>query len=203
MRIIIQDFDKSWVGQFQHHKSIIQNILASFNPSIEHIGSTSVDGLGAKPIIDILVGLPNEADLDRIIPLMINTNYCYIKKYEPYMPYRRFFQKLSSNDNKQIPKLIDLADKVNHEQEFEIKANIHIVVKGTEFWIRLIAFRNYLAQHPDIRLKYDQLKKELSKKDWKDVIEYNNAKNDFIKNVEKIAVQSYNDGLTESSYSQQ
>jgi GrpB-like predicted nucleotidyltransferase (UPF0157 family) len=67
MKIIIHEYDPLWFKKFHDHKSILQGTLALFAPPIEHIGSTSVAGLGAKPVIDILVGLQKESNLDKII----------------------------------------------------------------------------------------------------------------------------------------
>jgi len=191
MKIIIFEYDPLWIEKFGQHKLIIKNALALSAQLIEHIGSTSVSGLGAKPIIDILVGLQSEDDLDKIILPMINAGYTYIKKFEPFMLYRRFFQKLISKDNLPVPSIIDTGYLTNHQEDFVVDANIHVILKNTEHWIRLIAFRNYLRYHEDIRQEYFQLKKELSKQEWADPNEYNNAKNDWIKKIEKIAVEWY------------
>lgn len=58
---------------------------------IEHIGSTSVHGLGAKPIIDVLLGVDKLKDADAIIPDMELLGYEYVSKYEDIMPERRYF----------------------------------------------------------------------------------------------------------------
>jgi GrpB-like predicted nucleotidyltransferase (UPF0157 family) len=191
MKIIIHEYDPAWVEEFSYHKSIISRALASLAPSIEHIGSTSVAGLGAKPVIDILVGLQKEDDLDKSILPMMMARYSYIKKFEPFMPYRRFFQKLISRDNAAIPSVVDITYITNHQEDFHVEANIHIIQKNTDNWMRHIAFREYLRHHEDIKLEYFQLKKELAKREWADPNEYNNAKNDWIKRVERIAVEWY------------
>jgi GrpB-like predicted nucleotidyltransferase (UPF0157 family) len=191
MKIIIHEYDPLWVQKFHDHKSILQRILALFAPSIEHIGSTSVAGLGAKPVIDILVGLQKESDLDKIILPMTAAGYSYIQKFEPFMPYRRFFQKLISRDSGVVPSIIDAAYLTNHQEDYNVNANIHIILKNTDNWIRHIAFREYLRHHDDVKREYFQLKKELAKQEWADPNEYNNAKNDWIKKIERIAVKWY------------
>jgi GrpB-like predicted nucleotidyltransferase (UPF0157 family) len=191
MKIIIQQYDSSWVEKFNSHKSILESALALFDPSIEHIGSTSVAGLGAKPTIDMLVGLQKEDDLNKIILPVTNAGYVYIKKFEPFMPYRRFFQKLISKNNVAVPSIIDIDYLTNHQEDFKVEANIHIILKNTDNWIRHLAFRDYLRNHEDIKQEYFHLKKELSKQEWADPNEYNGAKNDWIKKIEKIAVEWY------------
>jgi len=129
MKIIIHEYARLWVKKFHDHKSILQGTLGLFAPSVEHIGSTSVSGLGAKPVIDILVGLQKESDLDKIILPMTAAGYSYIQKFEPFMPYRRFFQKLISRDSGVVPSIIDAAYLTNHQEDYNVNANIHIIKK--------------------------------------------------------------------------
>ena len=132
---------------------------------IEHIGSTSVAGLCAKPIIDILLGVHSLDDADSIVPNMIELGYDYISKYEDVMPYRRYFNK--------------------YENEVG-KFHVHTVVIDSDFWNRHIKFRNILRKNENIRNDYCMLKKELAKKEWKDGNEYADAKTDFIRRIEKM-----------------
>ena len=60
---------------------------------IKHFGSTSVIGLAAKPVIDVMVGLPDFALADTLVPSIEALGYDYIAKYNSIMPFRRFFQK--------------------------------------------------------------------------------------------------------------
>ena len=83
MKIIIEEFQTDWVNDFLEQKVIIDSTLIDVNPITEHIGSTSVVGLCAKPTIDILVGLQAENQLDKTISPMINQGYTYFRKYEP------------------------------------------------------------------------------------------------------------------------
>ena len=67
MKINIETYNKEWTGQFEKIKTDLCSILVKLNPNIEHIGSTSVPNLAAKPIIDIQVGIGNSFDLDKTI----------------------------------------------------------------------------------------------------------------------------------------
>ena len=70
-------------------------------------------------------------------------------------------------------------------------SHIHIWLYNSDDWIRHIAFRDYLIEHPNDMLQYEELKKNLSEKEWLDGNEYNDAKNDFIKNLELKAILWY------------
>ena len=192
MKVIIEEFQESWATDFSELNESVQKILGHLKVSVEHVGSTSVKGLGAKPIIDILIGIESEADLDKTIQPMQQNCFSYIKKYERVseqwtaMPERRLYTKAESLSCLPAPEIIDYEEKLM--TDFIVKSNIHTVVKNTYFWKRLIAFRDYLRTFPEIRNEYYLLKKEISKQDFENVLKYNEAKNNFIKETEKKAL---------------
>ena len=97
MNIKIEKYNPDWPKQFQNIKEILDEILVDLHPNIEHIGSTSVPGLPAKPIIDIAVGVNNLDELDFCINPMIENEFIYYEIYNEFMPNRRFFAKLKRN----------------------------------------------------------------------------------------------------------
>ncbi len=195
MKIIIEEFQKSWAQDFLKLKAIIQEALKDLNVTIDHIGSTSVEGLGAKPIIDILVGLKNETDLDKTILPMQQNGFTYYKKYERVSeqwtawPERRLFVKFKSSSGQPVPEILDFEDKPG--PDLTVLSNIHTVVKNTNDWKRMIAYRDYLRAHPKIRDEYYLIKKEISKQGFESGLKYNEAKNDYVKDVEKKALAWY------------
>ena len=191
MKIIIEDYTPKWVDNFVTEKNKLEQALEGIAATIEHIGSTSVPGLGAKPIIDILIGLHVEDDLDKVIVPMQQSGYTYFKKYEPMMPYRRLFIKLEPLPQKMPPAMVDIGEEFVTGKDFRAMVNIHVLVKGTPHWDRHIAFRDFLRAHPDTRDAYDALKKELSLREFKDTLEYNEAKDAFVKEVEQQALKWY------------
>lgn len=188
MKIILEDYQAGWVDAFAREMAVISSALAGFSPAIEHIGSTAVEGLCAKPTIDILVGLHDDAQLDRAIAPMIGAGYTYFKKYEAAMPYRRLFARLRSLTDQAPPQLIDVHDAFVRGQTFISVANIHVIVKDTPHWKRHLAFRDYLRAHPDVRDDYGRLKSALSRADYRDTNEYNAAKERFIQEIQARAL---------------
>jgi GrpB-like predicted nucleotidyltransferase (UPF0157 family) len=191
MKIIIEAYQPAWVQQFQQEKATIQTALAQLSPQVEHIGSTSVPGLGAKPIIDILVGIQQEDQLDQTIPPMMAAGYTYFRKHEPGMPYRRFYVRLLDAQGQKPPAMVDIGEGLVIGQDFKSVTHIHLLVKDTIHWTRHIAFRDYLRTHPDVAAQYDALKRKKSQQDFKDGIAYNEAKDEFVKKVEADAVKWY------------
>ncbi len=191
MKISIVPYQPEWPKMFESEKLKIEQALKELRPRVDHIGSTSVAGLAAKPIIDILVGISSDEFLEQTIAPMIAAGYTYFKKYESGMPYRRLFAKLHSPDNEPIPERVMPEDDIVTGRDFISLANIHIITEGTVNWKRHIAFRDYLRSHENERNEYQVLKIEISKREFRDTPDYNDAKNDFVKKVEKMALDWY------------
>ncbi len=150
---------------FAEEKTRLQQILPS-SAVVEHIGSTSVPGLAAKPIIDIMVGLTDFAQADVLVRRIQSLGYEYVSQFEDEMPFRRYFRK-------------DNASVRTHQ--------IHMVAFGIEFWHRHLAFREYLKAHPNIAAEYATLKRKLAEQEWQDVNDYADAKTEFIQSIEARA----------------
>lgn len=171
-KIVIVDYDPEWPEIYEIERKNLSQILGSIPHRVEHIGSTSVEGLGAKPVIDVLLGLGNfEQDKEELIKRMTASGYNYIDDFEHTMPYRRYFNKPGDG-------------KIT-------SYHIHSVQTGEWFWNRHIAFRDYLREHSEVRDEYCALKKELAKKDWDEKNDYAWAKTDFIVPVQEKAMKEY------------
>lgn len=190
MKMTITDYQDNWAALFADVQKKINEILGFLDPVIVHIGSTSVPGLCAKPIIDIQVGLKSDEDLDKTIAPM-QQHYTYVKRYEPDWPARRYYCKYKSETGNPVPSFIDVDDAAPVKQGLTSLVHIHVFVKDTDDWFRHIAFRDYLAKHPHDRDAYCKLKQQLAKQEFEDMIAYNNAKNDFVKQIEQKAVEWY------------
>jgi len=188
MRIKIEAYNSQWAIDYLNEEQKIIRALDNLYLTIDHIGSTSVPGLGAKPIIDILIGLKDESYLDKVINPMVNCGYTYFKKYEPDMPYRRLFVKLEPLTDLPPPHIIGVNDEYISGQFFIPLTNIHVIVKDTYHWTRHIAFRDFLRAHPEMKDKYFQLKQNLSEQEFSHHLEYNAAKNNFVKETEQLAL---------------
>lgn len=157
-QIIIADYDAQWPIIFDRLQQRIMDAAQGRIIRIEHIGSTSVPNLAAKPVIDLMPGVQSLADADACVDIMIGLGYTYIQKYESMMPERRFF---------------------NRNVDGEIKQNVHLVVVGGEFWERHLLFRDYLRAHPDAAQAYADLKRDLAPQ-FDDTNDYAQAKTAFI-----------------------
>lgn len=166
MKVTVAEYSSLWPELFEQEKHLLQSVLTDTGVVIEHIGSTSVAGLAAKPIIDLMLGLPDFSLADSLIPTITAQGYIYISKYEDVMPERRYFTK---------------------KQGQTTTHHLHMVQRGGEFWQRHLLFRNFLRQHPETAHAYAALKKELAQREWQDGNEYAEAKTEFIRSIEAQA----------------
>ncbi len=165
MTIELSDYNSSWPKIFNIERQLISTDFPIKEFTIEHIGSTAVPNLKAKPIIDILVGVSAlPADITPTANHLKTFGYEYIEKYNLVMPDRRFFQK--DTDGKRT-------------------YHIHTVAIRSEFWDRHLFFRNQLRANSTIRQQYQQLKMDLAKRQWNTGDDYADAKSDFIKSIEQ------------------
>jgi GrpB-like predicted nucleotidyltransferase (UPF0157 family) len=193
VKILLAPYQSTWVDAFLAERDVIASILSDYDPIIEHVGSTSIPGLCAKPTIDILVGVQNDSLLDQTLAPLIGGGYTYFAKYEPAMPYRRLFARLKPLAGKTTPKVIAINDEFVRGEEFVSVANLHVLVRDTPHWHRHLAFRDFLRAHAELKDEYGRLKTELSRLEFKDTNGYNAAKNDLIQRTQSQALAWYND----------
>ncbi len=159
-RVTIVPYDPDWPRRFDEERRVLTAVFAGAEAVIEHIGSTAVPGLGAKPVIDIIVGVPVLVEAERRIPALEAAVYEYVPEYEQQMPDRRYFRK----------------------PRFGPRAfHVHCVITGGDLWIRHLAFRDYLRAHPESAAAYDSLKRQLALRVSKEA--YTDAKGPFIEGV--------------------
>ena len=160
--VVVVSYDPIWPKQYEEEKDRLQKALGLIIAQIDHIGSTAVPGLGAKPIIDIMIALNNVAEVNGcILPLK---NIGYEPLGENGIPGRHFFRKLSK----------ETGIRTHH---------LHVVGAGNDFIAKHLLFRDYLRSHPETARQYYQLKKELSSEHGDDRNSYTDAKTQFIESV--------------------
>lgn len=165
--IIISEPDPCWVKLFHDEKTKIINALGKQNIiRIEHIGSTAVPNLRAKPTIDILLEVPEMIDKNKVIEKISALGYHYIPRPENPAPHMMFMKGYTV--------------KGFRGQAY----HIHVRYKGD--WDELY-FRDYLKAHPDVAQEYANLKTQLSQMYRNDREGYTDMKTDFIKRITETA----------------
>jgi GrpB-like predicted nucleotidyltransferase (UPF0157 family) len=164
-------YDPSWPARFEKEEQALRRALAAWVVgSIEHIGSTAIPGLPAKPVIDIMAGVESlEASRPAILTLA-DSGYCYA-------PYRadaeHWFCKPSP------------AFRTHH---------LHLVPFESSQWREVIAFRDYLRSHPQIAAEYADVKRRLAHEFQHDREAYTAGKGPFIERITALALQAHGAG---------
>jgi GrpB-like predicted nucleotidyltransferase (UPF0157 family) len=165
--IIIEAYRPEWPGLFKREALLIRFMIGRYLTVIEHIGSTAVPGLAAKPVIDMLIGVKSLADSPRFVPRLERLGYIYVPEYEADLPERRYLYKQKRG-----------VDSVH----------LHMVEVESEFFRRHIAFREYLRSHPEAVTAYAELKIRLAREFGSDRAGYTDAKTEFIQSIERKAL---------------
>lgn len=139
---------------------------------IEHIGSTAVVGLAAKPIIDIQVGVVSLDVSAQIVAAVEALSYVYVPEFERVLPNRRYFRRTSP-----------VGVTTHH---------VHLVERADlEWWDRHIRFRDWLRAHPEDRDRYATLKRSLAAEHGNDRDGYTEGKSAFIASVVESAKHAH------------
>jgi len=189
MKIELENHQASWAEEYEQLVKELAEELPHISCHFSHIGSTSIPGLVAKPIIDILIGVDSIEQFDSVIRPLINLGYLYIEKFKSQLPERLFFIKLKGQpEGIHTLQIYRESDEIPVELHPYKYAQVHVVSYNSFNWQRHIAFRDYLKAHPQMIEDYAALKLKLSKKEWKDTPEYTAAKNEFVLHTEKLAL---------------
>ena len=156
--IKLLDYDPDWPKKFETHARVIAGALGGSALRVEHIGSTSVPGLAAKPIIDILVIVPDSANESAYLLRLEAAGYA-LRVREPDWNEHRMFRT------------------------YEKDVHIHIYSAGCPEIQRNLTFRDCLRRSIDDRRRYEQTKRELAKKEWLDMNAYADAKTGVIESI--------------------
>lgn len=156
--ITIADYDPEWPAKFERHATIIAGALGATALGIEHVGSTSVPGLAAKPIIDILAVVPDSADESTYLPQLEGAGYV-LRVREPEWNEHRMLR---------TP---------------ERDAHVHVLSAGCPEIRRYLAFRDRLRRNPGDRQRYEQTKRALATRTWADMNDYANAKTEVVESI--------------------
>jgi GrpB-like predicted nucleotidyltransferase (UPF0157 family) len=158
--IEVVEYDPRWPELFKAEAEKVQQALGCNCIEIHHMGSTSVPGLKAKPIIDMLPVVRDIQEVENAIEAMESLGY--EAKGEYGVPFRRYFQK-------------GKMARTHH---------VHVFQEGNPEISRHLKFRDWMRSHPPDAEKYGQLKVELAKKFPQDISGYCNGKEAFIASID-------------------
>ena len=160
--VVVSPYSAEWP---RHFRLIREELLSVFVPlavDVEHIGSTSVPSLAAKPVIDVLLGARSLADIESRIGSLRELAYAYVPKYEREIPMRRYFVRPKATTP---------------------RVHLHAVESDSRIWHEHLTFRDALRSDSNLRARYEALKLQLAGQFADDKAAYTAAKGPFIQAV--------------------
>ena len=164
----LNDFSSEWAREYEAEEKLLKEVLGDKILEIHHVGSTSIKGLKAKPVIDILVAIKDLSKINEIEELL--KDYDYSNRGQQGVDDRYFFAKGPE-------------DARTHY--------IHFVEPKNKTYYNLVLFKKYLLEHEEYIEKYCELKQELAEKYPDERKKYTAGKSEFITNVVELARDKY------------
>lgn len=158
----LEPHSELWHQLFAEEHARLRKAIGNYVVAIEHIGSTAICRIAAKPIIDIAISVEKIADGESCVEPLENIGYEY--RGEHGINGRFYFVK---------------GEPRTH--------HVHMVLAGSDFWRSHLLFRDYLRENPATAKEYENLKLKLARECVNDRDAYQRRKSDFIENVLKIA----------------
>jgi GrpB-like predicted nucleotidyltransferase (UPF0157 family) len=156
--VTIAEYDPAWPVLFGREASRIRAALGRSALLVEHAGSTSVPGLAAKPIIDIVLAVPDSADEAAYVPAMEAAGYALWSREPDWFEHRMF--KGPDTD-----------------------INLHVFTAGSAEIDRMLLFRDWLRVNEADRAAYLEVKRDLAKRTWRHVQHYADAKSAVVEEI--------------------
>ena len=144
--MVIEEYNENWIKHFIQIKNVLEKKLSKII-KIEHIGSTAITGMCAKPIIDIDIVIENTDDFEKTKNELELIGYLH--QGDQGIIGREAFKKINTMKN-------EILGKINH--------HLYVCTKNSEELKRHILFRDYLNNHHEIRMEYKNIKKEIIEK---------------------------------------
>lgn len=166
-KVEVLDYDPEWKIRFEQEAAMLREVFKEELVYIHHIGSTSVPGLKAKPILDMMPIVKDISRVDAYDEMMRQLGY--EPKGENGLPGRRYFQKGGNQ-------------RTHH---------VHIYGEGHPDIERHLAFRDFLRSHKEERGRYGALKAQLAKRYPFDMEAYITGKKELVLEIERMAVEWY------------
>ena len=167
--IVVVDYDPEWPRLYRREAERVMAALGDRALAIDHTGSTSVPGLAAKPIIDMLLVVPDSGDEAAYVPALEAAGYV-LRIREPDWYEHRVFKGPDTN------------------------INLHVFSPDSPELERMVGFRDWLRTHDEDRELYERTKRELAAREWKYVQHYPDAKTAVVEEIIARAAASGADG---------
>ena len=169
--MLLDEPDTSWAELGAAEAERIRSELAGRAVDVQHVGSTSVPGLAAKPLLDLLLTVSDAADEDSYAPVLQAAGYAFHVR-EPGWHEHRLFKRGTPH----------FADR-GITRDGIPKVNLHVFPAASDEPVRMLLFRDWLRAHPEDRALYERTKRELAAQEWTVVQDYADAKTAVVRDI--------------------
>lgn len=156
--IHLADYDPAWPTLYAEHEARIRGALGDGVKAVWHMGSTSVPGLAAKPLIDITLAVADSADEPSYVPALEAVGYKLHRREPDWFEHRVI-------------------------KWWTPESNMHVYSAGCPEIDRVIAFRDWLRANPEDRTLYETTKRALAAREWRYVQDYADAKSEVVEAI--------------------
>ncbi|MGH4034039.1 GrpB family protein [Actinomycetota bacterium Odt1-20B] len=162
-RVTLREYDSRWPAVFEREAALIRERLGHINHRIEHVGSTSVPGPPAKPVIDLLLTVPDSGDEAGYVPALESLGFTLVIR-EPEWYEHRLLRKHDLDPSSE-------------------SANLHVLPEGCQEADRMLRFRDRLRTDNGDRTLYAEAKRSLSQQSWEYMQNYADAKSEVVAGI--------------------
>lgn len=164
----VEKYNPKWQKEFNKERKNLKKVFGDIALSIEHVGSTSVVGLSAKPIIDIAIGVDSLEDIAKVKDKILKFSHYSIKE---------------NNADGEILMRRGVPIKPGEDKPSFVTHFIHIMEIDGKKYKETLAYRDYLRKNKEVLKEYDNLKQKLAIKYQSERKAYTKAKDEFIKSI--------------------
>lgn len=165
IKVVLEDYDPRWPERFEENRALIVGALGDRALAVDHAGSTSVPGLPAKPVIDIVLQVADSADESSYVPDLEAVGYVLRIREADWLEHRVLYRR------------------VEHGAPHNVNVHVFSPSRAAEEIARMLGFRDWLRTHDEDRDRYAATKRELATRDWKYVQGYADAKSEIVEEI--------------------
>lgn len=163
--VVLHDPDPTWAATSARDAADIVAALGPVALAVDHVGSTSVPGLAAKPVLDLLLQVPDSADETAYVPALAPLGYWLQVREPDWLEHRVLYRRTTRGSTHDV--------------------NVHVLSPGlgSPEIARMLTLRDRLRSEPQDRDRYAAVKRELATRRWRSVQDYADAKSDVIEDI--------------------
>ncbi len=168
-QVRIVSYDPKWPQKYEVERARLLALFPEAFLALEHVGSTAVPGMAAKPIVDMIGGVRSLEEADALLPALCQNGYSTSAEFNATLIGQRWLMRHAGGH------------RTHH---------LHLIVHEAPEWRRKITFRDALRSNPDVARRYQELKANLAEAIGSDREAYTSAKTQFVEEIIRSSLES-------------